>query len=684
MCSAFVLSIASAASANPTVNPNNGHRYALILHPGITWTQANDAANALPGGWHLATITSASENAFIEALLQPGAPFFEASCLVSNLVGRVCGGIWLGGLSSSNAAQDWRWVTGEPFTFGDWGPFEPFGNGDRLRIDEFRDRSALIAWNDVPAGFVRSTGYIIENDNPIGPDEPFGFVDTPLNNTMGVTGSVPITGWALDNAEVLRVMVCRAAFGAEVAPADPNCGGAAQIFVGFGLFIDGARPDVEAAFPTYPMNSRAGWGFMLLTNMLPSQGNGTYVFYMFAQDQDGRTTLLGTRTVTCANASATKPFGAIDTPAQGGTASGGSYVNFGWALTPLSKTIPIDGSTIAVQVDGVTLGTPTYNNFRSDIAALFPGLNNTNGAVGFRMIDTTALSSGLHTIQWVVTDDQGATDGIGSRYFTVSNGAAAPVAATRSVTAAARLAGGGEAERIAAAPLDRSPLGARRGWHLEAPSRTFTSDAFGRTVIRSEEVNRVELQLGAGWDAGYLRTGDGLAPLPVGSHLDPATGAFTWAPGVGFVGAYDLVFIRHNGPRPVARREVRILLQPKGSGGTGLQVVIDVPTSQQDVGQPFAVSGWAADLNAASGTGIETLHAWAYPLAGGPPVFLGATVSGGGRPDVAAVHGEQFEQSGFGFEVQGLAHGHYDLAVFAWSTEAAAFAPATVVRITVR
>ena len=145
---------------------------------------------------------------------------------------------------------------------------------------------------------------------------PFGFVDTPLDHTTGVTGAMPFTGWALDDIEVTRVMICRAAFGAEVAPPDPNCGGAAQIFVGFAVFIDGARPDVPVAFPTYPLNTQAGWGFMVLTNMLPAQGNGTYVFYMHAQDRDGHTTLLGTRTMTCANASATKPFGTIDTPSK--------------------------------------------------------------------------------------------------------------------------------------------------------------------------------------------------------------------------------------------------------------------------------------------------------------------------------------------------------------------------------
>ena len=55
---------------------------------------------------------------------------------------------------------------------------------------------------------------------------PFGTVDTPTDNASGVTGAVPFTGWALDDIEVAQVAVCRSAFGSEVAPIDPNCGGA--------------------------------------------------------------------------------------------------------------------------------------------------------------------------------------------------------------------------------------------------------------------------------------------------------------------------------------------------------------------------------------------------------------------------------------------------------------------------
>ena len=115
-----------------------------------------------------------------------------------------------------------------------------------------------------------------------------------------------------------------------------------------------------------------------------------------------------------------------------------------------------------------------------------------------------------------------------------------------------------------------------------------------------------------------------MAPLPIGSHLDQTTGVFTWAPGVGFVGTYDFVFVRTDVTSAAMRREVRVILQPKGSGLVGPQVVIDAPRSQQDVAQPFVLGGWAADLNATTGTGIATVHAWAYPLTGGPPVFLGA------------------------------------------------------------
>jgi hypothetical protein len=450
------------------------------------------------------------------------------------------------------------------------------------------------------------------------------------------------------------------------------------VFVGFAVFIEGARPDVAAAFQTYPRNNVAGWGFMILTNTLPAQGNGLFTFYAYATDLEGQSVLLSLKTITCDNAHATKPFGTIDTPGQGETVSGSSYVNFGWVLTQNPKIIPLDGSTITVFVDGVSRGNPSYGHFRADIATTFPGLQNSNDAVGFKTINTTALTNGLHTIVWTATDSGGQTSGLGSRYFRVLNGAS-PVttAADASVS---------RAETVAA-PVDPTPILARRGWAADAPWRAYGVGSSGRVVIRGEEIDRFELWLGEHPGERYtgsLRVGGDLARLPVGSLLDPTSGRFTWSPGVGFVGSYDLVFVRWANEKPIARHDVRIILAPKGSGHVGSQVVIDAPRSQKDVEQPFILGGWAADLDAPAGTGIDTLHVWAYPLSGGPPMFVGVAAYGGARPDVAAVHGDQFRNSGYGLFVAGLPPGSYDLAVFAWSSVSGAFVPARLVRVIVR
>jgi Bacterial Ig domain len=242
------------------------------------------------------------------------------------------------------------------------------------------------------------------------PAPPFGAIDTPANGVT-VAGEVPVTGWVLDDAGVAAVDVYRAPVGAE----------SGLVFLGRAVFIRGARPDVQAAFPSIPFNDNAGWGFMVLTNMLPNQGNGTFDLHVYATDYAGLSTHLGTRRIIAANAGSTRPFGTIDTPGQGETVSG-TIVNFGWALAPQPRIIPIDGSTIDVYIDGVFRGHPVYNNNRADLASLFPGLRNSNGAVGYFVIDTTTLSNGLHTINWVIRDDIGQVSGVGSRFFRVQNG----------------------------------------------------------------------------------------------------------------------------------------------------------------------------------------------------------------------------------------------------------------------
>lgn len=236
---------------------------------------------------------------------------------------------------------------------------------------------------------------------------PFGFFETPVNEST-VSGSIPVTGWALDDIAVKSVKIYRKQ-------------GTRWEYVGDAVFIEGARPDVAAAYKTYPFNSKAGWGYMLLTHFLPNGGNGTYELKAVAKNITDRETLLGTKIIKCENAQVFKPFGTIDTPAQGGIASGSSYVNFGWALTPSPNMIPLDGSSIDVYIDRIKVGHPVYNNFRQDIASLFPGYANSKGAGGYFIFNTLNYANGLHTISWVVKDNAGNVDGIGTRYFTIWN-----------------------------------------------------------------------------------------------------------------------------------------------------------------------------------------------------------------------------------------------------------------------
>jgi hypothetical protein len=247
---------------------------------------------------------------------------------------------------------------------------------------------------------------------------PAGAMDTPADGAA-VTGSVPVTGWAADDVQVARVAICRDPVPATETTTPALCAGQAKVFIGDAVFIDDARPDVEAANPSKPFNYRTGWGYLLLSNFLPNQGNGNVQLYAYAIDVEGNAALLGTKGIVTQNASATKPFGALDTPQQGEVVCG-TIINFGWALTQSGKDVPANSSTIGVFVDNVLVGQPGPRGARADITSAFPGLD-TSHAVGGFFLDTTLFSNGLHSIFWIVTDTGGQADGIGSRFFTISN-----------------------------------------------------------------------------------------------------------------------------------------------------------------------------------------------------------------------------------------------------------------------
>ena len=359
---------------------------------------------------------------------------------------------------------------------------------------------------------------------------------------------------------------------------DPVSGeGGNWIYIGDAVLVEGARPDIEAAFPGYPNNSRAGWGYMMLTNFLPNSGNGTFTFYAVVTDSGGHEVTLGTKTVTCENANAVKPFGAIDTPAPGGEASGSSYIVHGWVLTPPPNTIPITGNTINVYVDSIYLGHPVYNIYRSDVASLFPGYANSNGAGGYFDIDTTAFSNGVHTIHWISTDNAGNSDGIGSRYFTIQNSG---VSGQRSV-----VSGQGSGIRNQWSVVSEKPVGVIKGYKRNVKSLKNYPDKKGDITIEIKELERIEIHLAddlaeikvtgdssdnskfkiqnSKFYSGYMVVGNRSRTLPIGSTFDTGKGIFYWLPGPGFIGKYRLVFVTSTGTRTYTKRNITIKIGPK-------------------------------------------------------------------------------------------------------------------------
>jgi hypothetical protein len=398
---------------------------------------------------------------------------------------------------------------------------------------------------------------------------PAGSFDTPADGVTNVAGAIPVTGWAVDDVAVSRVDIFR----------DPVAGETGIVLLGSASIISGARPDVENLYPNSPLNYRSGWGFMVLTNMLPDQvngrsagGNGAFRLHAYAIDAESRSVYLGAKNMSANNAASVRPFGTIDTPAQGGTASGSAYIVFGWALSPRG-TIPTNGSTITVYVDGVAVGHPVYNNYRSDIATLFPGYANSNGAIGYYSLNTTSLSNGTHTIAWTVTDNLGNTEGIGSRFFTVQNGSGALTSASvegSAVVAASAM--GQTVETVSEVPPDYSAVQVKKAASDDQTPEMVFPEWTGAIQVRTRETEQVEVRLASQFDdgeatyEGYVVMNGRMRPLPIGSTLDRSTGTFTWQPGPGFVGRYEFVFLRTSANGIKTRIPVDLRISQKHDG----------------------------------------------------------------------------------------------------------------------
>ncbi|MHB1375906.1 MAG: N-acetylmuramoyl-L-alanine amidase [Candidatus Humimicrobiaceae bacterium] len=98
---------------------------------------------------------------------------------------------------------------------------------------------------------------------------------------------------------------------------------------------------------------------------------------------------------------------------------------------------------------------------------------------------------------------------------------------------------------------------------------------------------------------------------------------------------------------------------------------IDTPAANSSVGGSFEISGWAADKNSNSGTGINMVHIYDGP-ANGAQNMLGVANYGIARPDVASALGNgNLTNSGFKFTVDPsrLTQGQHTIYIYANNPE---------------
>jgi uncharacterized repeat protein (TIGR03803 family) len=96
-------------------------------------------------------------------------------------------------------------------------------------------------------------------------------------------------------------------------------------------------------------------------------------------------------------------------------------------------------------------------------------------------------------------------------------------------------------------------------------------------------------------------------------------------------------------------------------------MAVDTPFDHTTVAPSFAISGWAVDRAASSGTGVDTLHIWAFPAGSSAGQFVGVPTYGSPRSDIGGALGDQFTNSGFSLNAS-LSPGTYLLLVYSHST----------------
>ena len=236
-------------------------------------------------------------------------------------------------------------------------------------------------------------------------------LDTPADGAT-VFGLVEVSGWIGDDGQECGT------------PASWDaCPGTIALVSSIHLYVDGAfvaaadlnqaRYDVLQAYPWYAGTPFARPGFSTSFNA-STLADGPHTLTIWVTFSDSSIRAYGQRTVVVDNRRNQAPFGELEMPGEGQPVNG-VYPVTGWALD--------DGAIASVEVlvDGLSVGPAVTGVHRPDVGNRFPSHPSSDYAGFVRMLNTTTLSNGLHTLAVRATDTQGMSRVIGYRTIQVSN-----------------------------------------------------------------------------------------------------------------------------------------------------------------------------------------------------------------------------------------------------------------------
>ena len=357
------------------------------------------------------------------------------------------------------------------------------------------------------------------------------------------------------------------------------------------------------------------------------------------------------------------PLMAVDSPATSASVVQ-PFTLVGWAIDrAASNSSGVSGVHVwAHPASGspTFVGEATYGSTRSDIGTAY-GTRFTNS--GFSRA-VSGLAPGTYTI-------------VASAFSTVTNTFSQSASVTVTIPAS-----------LPAMSIDSPANGASPGL-----SFTLSGWAIDRTASSGTGVDAIHVyaypSTGSGFGAGAFAGAAtlGFSRTDVGAVYGSQFNNSGYRVSVSLsAGTYRLIAYVHSSVTGafVTQQSVDITAAAPASNPA---MSLDGPTQGQTVSQPFVTGGWAIDRGASNGTGVDAIHVWAFPLVNGvvgAGRFVDQATLNGGRPDVAAVFGAQFQSSGFNFLMTGLTPGTYIIGVYCRSGVTGTFNQQRFVTVTVQ